>query len=99
MRPTDSQRLQQIIRRAPPDGTRHNARYMRYVVLWLRVQDRTAQLQRRLDGLQAAIAAAMTVASPPAFVAAAERADQFATAAIDVAQLQVFADDVYQRLM
>ena len=53
----------------------------------------------RKSGLPTDFAAAMTVASPHAFVTAAERADQFATAAIDVAQLQVFADDVYQRLM
>src|SRR5919202_7124878 len=36
---------------------------------------------------------------PQALVAAAELADRLAIDAIDVAQLQVFADDVYQRLM
>jgi hypothetical protein len=41
----------------------------------------------------------MTGDSPQAFTAAAERADQFATAALDVAQLQVFAEYIYRRLL
>ena len=96
---TDSYRLQQIMRRAPPDGTQEYARYMRYVGLWRRVRERIAYLQRHLDQLHAAIADAITGDSPHAFVAAAERADQLATAALDVAQLQVFAEYIYRRLL
>ncbi len=88
-----------LIRLAPPEGTPAHTTYMRYLRLWRREQDRMAALQCRLAWLQSAIAADLARDSPQGFVAAATKAEQFATAAIDVAQLQVFADDVYQRLM
>ena len=96
---TDSHRLNQVIRLAPPDDAPENPRYIRYAVLWLRARDPTAVLQRHLGQVHAAIADAMTGDSPQAFTAAAERANQFATAALDVAQLQVFAAYIYRRLL
>jgi hypothetical protein len=96
---TYCQRLNQIMRLAPPDDAPDNARYIRYVVLWVRATERTADLQRQLDRLQADIAAAVRAGSPHALVAASDRAERLALAAIDVAQLLVLADSVYQRLM
>ena len=88
-----------LIRLAPPAGTPAHTTYMRYLRLWRRVQDRTAALQRRLAWLQSAIAADLARDSPQGFVAAATKADQFAIDAVDVAQLIVLADTLYQRLM
>jgi hypothetical protein len=96
---TDSQRLNQVIRLAPPDDAPENAKYIRYVVLWLRVKERTADLQRHIDQLQAEMAANIRGASSEAFVAAAETADHLAIHAIDVAQLKVFSETLYQRLV
>ena len=96
---TYCQRLNQIMRLAPPDDAPDNARYLRYVVLWLRATERTADLQRQLERLHAEIAAEVRAGSPHALVAASDLADRLAIAAIDVAQLLVFADDLYQRLM
>jgi hypothetical protein len=96
---TCSQRLNQVIRHAPPDDAPENATYIRYVVLWLRVKNRTAQLQRQIDRLHAEIAAEVRAGSPQALVAASELADRLAHDAIDAAQLLVFAEQVYQRLM
>ena len=96
---TYCQRLNQIMRLAPPDDAPVNTRYLRYVVLWLRATERTADLQRQLDRLHAEIAAEVRAGSPQSLVAASERADRLASAALDVAQLLVLADDVYQRLM
>ena len=96
---TYSQRLNQVIRHAPPDDTPENATYIRLVVLWLRVKERTAELQRQLDRLQAEIADDVRAGSPQALVVASERADRLAIDAIDVAQLIVFAEYLYQRLM
>ncbi len=69
------------------------------MVLWVRANERTADLQRQLDRLQADIAAAVRAGSPHALVAASDLAERLALAAIDVAQLLVLADSVYQRLM
>ena len=96
---TYCQHLNQIIRLAPPDDAPENARYLRYVVLWLRATERTADLQRQLERLHAEIAAEVRAGSPHALVAASDLAERLALAAIDVAQLLVLADSVYQRLM
>ena len=96
---TYGERLNQLMRLAPPDDAPDNARYIRYVVLWVRATERTADLQRQLDRLQADIAAAVRAGSPHALVAASDLAERLALAAIDVAQLLVLADSVYQRLM
>jgi hypothetical protein len=96
---TYSHRLNQVIQHAPPDDTPENAKYIHLVVLWLRVKERTAELQRQLDRLQADIAAEVRAGSPQALVAASELADRLAIDAIDVAQLLVFAEQLYQRLM
>jgi hypothetical protein len=96
---TSCQQLNQVMRHAPPDDTPENAKYIHLVVLWLRVKDRTAELQRQLDRLQADIAADVARGSPQALVAASARADRLAVDAVDVAQLIVFADHLYQRLM
>ena len=93
------QRLNQLMRLAPPDDAPDHARYLRYVVLWLRAHERTAELQRQIDRLHAEIAAEVRAGSPHALVAASERTDRLALAALDVAQLLVLADSVYQRLM
>ena len=69
------------------------------VVLWLRVKDRAAERQRALDHLAAEIAADLVRGSPQALVAASDLADQLAIDAVDVAQLLVFADHLYQRLL
>ena len=96
---TYSPRLNQVIRQAPPDDTPENAKYIRLVVLWLRVKDRAAERQRYLDRLASEIAADLACGSPQALAAASERADRLSVDAVDVAQLIVFADHLYQRLM
>ena len=96
---TYSPRLNQVIRHAPPDDTPENARYIRLVVLWLCVKDRAAERQRYLDRLASEIAADLARGSPQALGAASERADRLSVDAVDVAQLIVFADHLYQRLM
>ena len=95
----DSQRLEQVVQLAPPDDAPENPRYVRTVVLWLRVRDRTVVLQRQLDRLHAEIGACLTIGSPQALVAASQLADRLAIDALDVAQLLVFADALYQQLM
>jgi hypothetical protein len=98
MTPADDQSLTQIMRLAPPPGTPENAKYIRYAVLWMRVKERTVVLQSHLDRLQSEISANIVEASVQALVVASERADQLAVDSLDVAQLMVFADDLYGRL-
>src|SRR5919202_3995201 len=73
---TYSPRLNQVIQHAPPDDTPENAKYIHLVVLWLRVKERTAELQRQLDRLQVDIATEVRAGSPQALVAASELADR-----------------------
>ena len=96
---TYSQRLNEVIRLAPSDDAPENTKYIRYVVLWVRVKERTAVLQRHLDQLLSEIAADIALGSPQALVSAAAKSDQLASDASDVAQLMVFAEYLYQRLM
>ncbi|HZB96195.1 MAG TPA: hypothetical protein VE268_09550 [Herpetosiphonaceae bacterium] len=99
MIPSDDQSLNQIMRLAPPEGTPENAKYIRYALLWVRVKERTVVLQSYLDCLQSEIAANIVQASAQALVTASERADRLAIVSLDVAQLMVFANDLYQRLL
>ncbi len=73
MTPADDQSLNQIMRLAPPEGTRENAKYIRYALLWVRVKERTVVLQSHLDCLQSEIAANIVQASAQALVTASER--------------------------
>ena len=95
---TDSQ-LQQIIQLAPPDDAPQNPRYVRTVVCWLRARDRCAVLQRQLDRMGDEIGTWLALGSPQALVAASQLADRLAIDALDAAQLLVFAENLYQRLM
>ncbi len=83
---------------APPAGTPEHAKYMRYAGLWMRLKQRTAELQQQIDQLQSEIAVNIVEARPQAVVVAAETADRLAIDAIDLAQLMVFAEYLCQHL-
>ena len=83
---------------APPAGTPEHATYMRYVRMWTRLKQRTAELQLHIDHLQSEIAVNIVEASPQAIVVASETAHHLAIDAIDLAQLMVFAEYLCQHL-
>ena len=83
---------------APPEGTPEHVTDMRYVRMWTRLKQRTAELQQHIDQLQSEIAVNIVEASPQAVVTAAETANHLAIDAIDLAQLMVFAEYLSQRL-
>ena len=98
MVPVHSDLSVQLLRLAPPQGTAEHARYLRYVAVYARLQERIAALRQHLDQLQSQIDACLVVGSAQALDTALDLSEQVVADTADIAQLHVFVAHYALRL-